>query len=72
MLVLRKTLLNLLNKEFIQASNFSVEVLIIFIKKLDEELRFCVNYRELNAITQRDKYSLSLINKTLRIIASVK
>ena len=41
-------------------------------KKLNKELRFYVNYRELNAITQRDKYSLLLINKTLRIIANIK
>ena len=49
--VLRETLRNLLDKEFIQVSSFSIEALIIFIKKLDEELRFCVDYREFNAIT---------------------
>ena len=49
--VLRKILRDLLDKRFIQASSFLVEVLIIFIKKSDKELRFYIDYRELNAIT---------------------
>ena len=53
-------------------SSFLVEVLMIFVKKFNKELYFCVDYRELNAIIQRDKYSLFLINKTLHIIAKIK
>ena len=48
--VLRQTLLDFLDKEFIQASSFSIEILVIFIKKFDEGLRFYIDYRGLNAI----------------------
>ncbi len=40
-------------------------VFVLFIKKLEEELCFCVNYRDLNAITVKNWYSLSLISETL-------
>lgn len=32
------------------------EAMIVFDPKKDETLRFCVDYRELNAITVRDSY----------------
>ncbi len=33
--------------------------------KKNDELRLCVNYRDLNAITIKNRYLLSLIIKTL-------
>ena len=51
LLVLRKTFIKLLDKEFIRANSFSTKALIIFVKKFNKELRFCVDYRELNIIT---------------------
>ncbi len=38
---------------------------VFFIKKLKEELYFCMNYQDLNTITVKNQYSLSLISKTL-------
>ena len=72
LLVLRKTLTDLLDKGFIQASSSPAGAPILFVKKAGGGLRFCVDYRGLNSITRRDKYPLPLIHETLRMIASAK
>ncbi len=51
LLVLRKTLTELLNKQFIQVSNSSAAASVLFIWKSEGELQFCVNYCGLNWIT---------------------
>ena len=38
---------------------------VLFIEKSNDELRFCVNYKKLNAITKRNRYSISLIDEVL-------
>jgi len=48
LLVLHKTLTELLNKQFIQVSNSSAAVSVLFIQKSEDELQFCVNYCGLN------------------------
>jgi len=65
LLVLCKTLTELLNKQFIQVSNSSAAVSVLFIWKSEDELQFCVNYCGLNWITQKNHYPLSLIYETL-------
>jgi hypothetical protein len=50
LLVLKKTLTDLLNKGWIRASNSIVKAPVLFVKKLEKRLRFCVDYRALNAI----------------------
>jgi len=62
---IKKYLIEHLNKEFIFSSFASYISLILFIKKKDDSLRFCINYRKLNALIKRDCYFLSLIDKTL-------
>jgi len=47
---IKKYLINHLNKEFIFFSFASYVSLILFIKKKDESLRFCIDYRKLNAL----------------------
>ncbi len=61
-----------LSKDFIQVSRFQIIVSILFIKKLKEKLCFCVNYWDLNAITIKNQYSLSLISETLNHLSRVK
>jgi hypothetical protein len=68
LLVLHKTLTELLNKQFIQVSNSSAAVSVLFIQKSEGELQFCVNYCDLNWITQKNHYPLSLIYETLQNI----
>ncbi len=61
-----------LSKDFIRVSRFQMIVSVLFVKKLEEELRFCVNYRDLNAITVKNRYSLSLISETLNRLSRAK
>ncbi len=65
LLMLHKTLTELLNKQFIQVSNSSAAVSVLFVQKSEDELQFCVNYCDLNWITQKNCYLLSLIYETL-------
>jgi len=44
----------------------------LFAEKKDESLRFCVDYRKLNALTKRDRYPLPLIDETLARIQGSK
>ena len=63
--VLRKYLEDNLSKGFIRASASSVASLVIFVKKPRGGLRFCVNYRALNAISIKNYYLILLIQETL-------
>ena len=56
LLVLRKTLTDLLDKEFIRVSNSLVAALVLFVRKLGGGLRFCYDYRVLNKLTRKDRY----------------
>jgi len=61
-----------LSKDFNQVNHFQMIASVLFIKKLKEELHFCVNYRDLNAITVKNRYSLSLISETLNCLSQAK
>ena len=64
LLVLRKTLNKLLDKGFIRINSSLVRAPVLFIKKKGG-LRFCVDYRGLNDIIKKNRYSLPLIKETL-------
>ncbi len=68
LLMLQKTLTELLSKQFIQVSNSFAAVSVLFLQKSEDELWFCVNYCDLNWMTQKNHYSLSLIYETLQNI----
>jgi len=72
LLVLRKTLTKYLGKGFIQVSNSLAAAPVLFVRKPGSGLRFCVNYYSLNRITQKDRYPLPLIYKTLQSIRKAK
>jgi hypothetical protein len=61
-----------LKNEFIIFSKSTCAASIFFIKKKTNDLRLCVDYRELNAIIVKNRYSLSLISETLDRIVDVK
>jgi hypothetical protein len=58
---LKKQLQELLYKGFIRPSTSSWGCPALFVKK-DESLRFCVDYRPLNAVTIKNKYPLPRID----------
>jgi len=62
---MKNYLIEHLNKDFISSSSASYASLILFVEKKDGSLRFCVDYRKLNALIKRDRYFLSLIDETL-------
>ncbi len=62
---MKNYLIKHLNKDFISSSSASYASLILFIEKKDDSLRFCVDYRKLNALIKRNRYLLSLIDETL-------
>jgi len=66
LLILQKMLTELLDKDFIYISNFPANALILFVKKLNKELQFYINYHVLNKLIKKNQYPISLINKTLK------
>ena len=56
---------NMLDKKFIKLSYTSYSSLVLFIKKGDGNLRFCVDYRKLNKLTKKNRYPLPLIKEVL-------
>jgi hypothetical protein len=69
---LRKYLDKHLQNEFIIFSKSTCAALILFIKKKTNDLRLCVDYRELNAIIVKNRYAFSFINETFDRIVDVK
>ena len=61
-----------LKKEFIISSYISFASLVLFTKKPNKKLRFCVDYRKLNAIIKRNRYFILLIDEVLTRIQSCK
>jgi len=61
-----------LSKDFIQVSHSQTIISVLFVKKFEEELHFCMNYWDLNAITVKNQYLLSLISETLNHLSQIK
>jgi hypothetical protein len=59
---LKKQLQELLDKGFIRPSTSPWGCPALFVKKKDESLRLCVDYRSLNAVTIKNKYPLPRID----------
>ena len=62
---LKKYLKKNLSKDFIVFNKIAFVSSILFSIKFNDQLRLCVNYRRFNHITKRNRYSISLIEKTL-------
>ena len=70
--VLKKYLKENLSKGFIRASSFLATFSVLFAHKPESDLQFCVNYRQLNAMTIKNRYPLLLIKETLERIYKAK
>ncbi len=69
---IKKYLEENLKKKFITFSKAFFASLILFVKKKDDNLCFCMNYQKLNALIKRDRYSILLINEVLAWIQDSK
>ena len=54
-----------LSKGFIRASSSPAGAPILFVKKKNDTLRLCIDYRDLNEETVKNRYFLSLVKETL-------
>ena len=59
---MKTQLIELLDKGFIQPSLSKWGCPALFVKKKDQSLRMCVEYRPLNAVTIKNKYPLPRID----------
>ncbi len=69
---LRQYLDNVLVKEWIKHFISSTDAFILFIFKKNDSFYLCMNYRDLNKITVKNRHSLSLISETLDRLSWVK
>ena len=58
---LKSQLQELLDKGFIRPSVSPWGAPVLFVKKKDDTLRMCINYRQINKVTVKNKYSLPRI-----------
>ncbi|SLM35369.1 gag polymerase env [Lasallia pustulata] len=61
-----------LRKGFITPSNAPYASPILSAQKSNGDLRFCVDYQKLNALTKKDRYPLPLIDETLARMSGCK
>ena len=59
---LKEQLQELFDKGFIRPSVSPWGAPILFVKKKDETMRLCIDYRELNRVTMRNKYPFPRID----------
>ena len=72
LLVLRKSLDELLQMGYIRPSTSKATAPVLFVRKPSSRLRFYYDYRALNAITKQDRYLLPLIPETLRNLTGAR
>ena len=66
LLVIKKYINKYFNKGFIYPSISLIAAPILFTKKLGGGIQFYINYRGLNTIIIKNRYSVLLIYKTLK------
>ena len=59
---LKEQLQELLDKGFIQPSTSPWDAPVLFVKRKDGSLRLCIDYRQLNKVTIKNKYPLPRID----------
>lgn len=69
---MKKYLEEHLDKSFIRASFFLIMSFDLFACKSKDKSQFCINYRQLNAITIKNRYPLLLIKRILEHICKAK
>jgi hypothetical protein len=70
--ILRVYIKKNLEKEFITSFTSFAATFILFTKKKDDELKLCVDYRDLNEITIKNRYSFFLIEEVMNRLVEIK
>ena len=70
--IFRNYIIKHLKNDFIRFSQSFVDVSILFVKKRNENFRLCVNYRNLNNVIIKNRYSLFLIDENLNRLNRTK
>ena len=63
LIAIKKYLNEHLKKKFIKFNSSKIVASMLFVKKSNDDLKFCVDYRKLNEIIEKNRYSISLINE---------
>ena len=70
--IIKEYIKNMLKKNYIRSSISLYVTLVLIIKKFDNDLRICVDYRMLNALIIRNRNILLLIRDTLTKLYMIK
>ena len=70
--ILKKYLNKHLKNDFIRFFQSFVEAFILFVKKKNDSLRLCVNYKIFNNLIIKNRYFLSLIDESLNRLNKIK
>ena len=70
--IFKKYINNNLKIKFIILSLLSTKMFISFISKLNNDLCFCVNYKNLNVIIKKNRYFFSLIEQLLNRLMKIQ
>ena len=68
----KKLLDDMLGRNVIQPSNSPWASPVVLVPKKDGSLRFCVDYRRVNAVTRKDAYPLPRVDDTLDTLSGSK
>ena len=71
-IVLKKYLIDNFKKDFIKSNQIDCNFFVLFVRKFENELRFCVNYRNFNVIIQKNRYLLSLFKEIFMRLCAIK
>ena len=71
-IVFKKYFIDNFKKDFIKSNQIDCDFFVLFVRKFENELRFCVDYRNFNVIIQKNRYSLSLFKEILMRLCAIK
>jgi hypothetical protein len=61
-----------LKKRFIKNNSVDFIFLVLFVKKLNKSICFCINFRKFNEIIRKNRYLIPFIKKILQRLSKAK
>ena len=71
-IIIKKYIEKMLKKNYIRVNIFLYIIFVLIVKKFDDDLRICVNYRALNALIIRNRNTFLLIKNILIKLYMIK